>query len=165
MILNKELLKNAPYQIEISSIKGFYEFRTDYGVRYRVGFMPDDIIQSANSYEFFIANVNCKSSPGDTKVRDTILTILDAFFGSNNDVLLYICETADGKQAMRNRLFQNWFSIYQRKSMITVLSSSVTDAEGIVNYATIIIRNDNPKLKEVVEEFTNTVTMFNVKPE
>lgn len=47
----------------------------------------------------------------------------------------------------------------------TVLSSSVKDAEGVVNYATIIIRNDNSKLKEVIEEFTNTIMMFSVKPE
>ncbi len=165
MKLNAELLTDAPYKVKVSSVEGFYEFVTDYGVRYRVGFMTDDIIQSASSYEFFIANVNCKSSPGDVKVRETILVILDAFFRCNNDVLLYICETADGKQVMRNRLFQSWFSMYQRKSMVTVLSSSVKDAEGVVNYATIIIRNDNSKLKEVIEEFTNTIMMLSVKPE
>lgn len=44
------------------------------------------------------------------------------------------------------------------------LSSSVRDEEGIINYAGIIFRNDNPRLKQIVNEFTDTVTLLNDKP-
>ena len=138
---------------------------TDHDVRYRLGFLPDDIIQSTESYEFVIANTNSKSSPRDAKVRNTVLAVVDAFFKKNDNALLYICETSDGKQAFRNRLFQSWFAAYQDKSKITLLSASVRDMEGVDNYATLIIPNSCPGYKAAIDEFTSTVAMFNNKPQ
>ena len=51
---------------------------------------------------------------------------------------------------MRNRLFEYWFSTYSRKNFFTMMSSSIVDADGIANFATIILRNDNQYLTEVV---------------
>ena len=39
------------------------------------------------------------------------------------------------------------------------------DADGIQNYAAIIIRLDNPNLKSIVAEFTETIQMLSQKPE
>ena len=41
----------------------------------------------------------------------------------------------------------------------------VVDEEGIVNFATLILRNDNPLLAEVVAEFSESVQLLNQKPE
>ena len=80
--------------------------------------------------------------------------------------LPYECvETGDGKQAMRSRLFEYWFSSFKRKAFFTMMSSSIIDAEGILNYATIIIRNDNPRFTQVVTEYTKSVQLFSHKPE
>ena len=158
-------LRDVPYILRECKDDGFYEFVTDHDVRYRLGFLPDDIIQTAESYEFIIANTNAKSSPRDAKVRDTVLALVDAFFKKNNNALLYICETSDGKQAFRNRLFQSWFAAYQNKSSITLLSASVRDMDGIDNYSTLIIPNSCPDYKAVIDEFTSTVAMFNNKPQ
>lgn len=38
-------------------------------------------------YDFVIANVNHKKSYGDKKVRETILTMLQEFFRTNNEVI------------------------------------------------------------------------------
>ena len=162
--INLTSLSNAPYILTECKDEGFYEFVTDHGVRYRLGFLPDYIIQSAESYELIIANTNAKSSPRDAKVRDTVLIVIDAFFKVNNNALLYICETSDGKQSFRNRLFQSWFATYQNKSSITLLSASIKDIDGIDNYATLIIPNSCPSYKAVIDEFTSTVTMFSNKP-
>lgn len=35
---------------------------------------------------------------------------------------------------------------------------------GIVNYATLIIRNDNPKLSQVVAEFSDSIALLSQKP-
>ena len=79
--------------------------------------------------------------------------------------MLYICETGDNKQRMRSRLFEYWFSTYTRKSQFTTISSSIIDDEGIVNYATIILRNDNPYLSEIISEFTESIQALSQKPE
>ena len=48
--------------------------------------------------------------------------------------------------------------------MFTFLSSSIVDAEGIVNYATGIIRNDHPHYAEVMKEITSTIQLLSQKP-
>ena len=115
--------------------------------------------------KIIIANINNHKSPRNRKVRDTIVSIVDEFFRCNNSTLLYICETGDNKQRMRSRLFEYWFSTYNRKALFTIISSSIVDAEGVVNFATIILRNDNPELSEIIVEFTESIQLLSQKPE
>lgn len=89
--------ENSSYPVETTGEDGFYQFFTDGGVHYSVGFMEDDILLSQNSYQLIIANINNHKSPRDHKVRDTIIAIVDEFFRNNNSTLLYICETGDSK--------------------------------------------------------------------
>ena len=39
----------TPYQVEPTEQNGFYQFFTDGGVHYSVGFMVDDVLLSKNS--------------------------------------------------------------------------------------------------------------------
>lgn len=166
MILDiEEINSTAPYKVRRSANDGFVVFTTEYGVSLTVGFCRTDLIQSDEAYEFVILNAEHKSSPRDPKVKDTIVTIVDSFFNSNNSTVLYICETGDGKQALRNRLFQDWFSGYSQKGNYVFLSTTIKDEENVRNYATIITRNDNPNLEAVVGEFYATVKLFTEKPQ
>lgn len=161
----KRINENSSYPVETTGEDGFYQFFTDGGVHYSVGFMEDDILLSQNSYQLIIANINNHKSPRDHKVRDTIIAIVDEFFRNNYSTLLYICETGDSKQSMRSRLFEYWFSTYNRKALFTMISSSIVDEEGVVNFATIILRNDNPNLSEIIAEFTESIQLLSQKPE
>ena len=161
----KRINENSSYPVETTGEDGFYQFFTDGGVHYSVGFMEDDILLSQNSHQLIIANINNHKSPRDHKVRDTIIAIVDEFFRNNNSALLYICETGDSKQSMRSRLFEYWFSTYNRKALFTMISSSIVDEEGVVNFATIILRNDNPNLSEIIAEFTESIQLLSQKPE
>lgn len=153
------------YPVEENEQDGFYQFFTDGGVHYSVGFLEDDILLSKESYQLIIANLNNRKSMRDKKVRETIVAIIDEFFACNNSTLVYICETGDNKQGMRSRLFEYWFATYNRKSLFTTMSSSIIDDEGIINYATIILRNDNPNLTEIITEFSESIQALNQKPE
>ena len=157
--------EKSSYQVEPTDKDGFYQFFTDGGVHYFIGFMEDDVLFVKNSYQLIIANLNNHKSPRDSKVRDTIVSIVDEFFNRNNSTLLYICETGDDKQRMRSLLFEYWFSTYNRKALFTMMSSSIVDADGIVNFATIILRNDNPHLSEVITEFTESIQLLSQKPQ
>ena len=64
---------------------------------------------------------------------------------------------------MRNRLFEFWFHSSPRKSDFAFMSADIRDADGIQNYAAIIIRLDNPNLKSIVAEFTETIQMLSQK--
>lgn len=127
--------------------------------------MEDDLLMQEDAYQLIIANVNHRSSPRDAKVRDTVIGIVDEFFRKNNTTLLYICETGDSKQSMRSRLFEYWFASYKRKALFTMMSSSIVDVDGVVNYATLILRNDNPRFTQIVEEYSKSIQLLSQKPE
>lgn len=92
------------------------------------------------------------------------MLIIENFFNMNEAALLYICESGDGKQYMRSRLFEYWFSSYQMKDKFILIPVSIEDMEGIENLAALIIRKDNPNIIDIVADFSNTVAMFRVKP-
>ena len=91
------------------------------------------------------------------------MLIIENFFNMNEAALLYICESGDGKQYMRSRLFEYWFSSYQMKDKFILMPVSIEDMEGIENLAALIIRKDNPNIIDIVADFSNTVAMFRVK--
>lgn len=76
--------KKSSYQVEPTDKDGFYQFFTDGGVHYFIGFMEDDVLFVKDSYQLIIANLNNHKSPRDSKVRDTIVSIVDEFFNRNN---------------------------------------------------------------------------------
>ena len=130
-----------------------------------ISFEKDDILQSGIVYQFGISNPQGTKSPRDQKVRNTILAIIEEFFNKNKAALLYICETGDGMQKMRSRLFQYWVSIYNEREEYQFPPQIVYDEEENENYASLIIRKDNPCFVELVSEFTDTINLLNGKPE
>ena len=155
---------SSPYEVYWHEKSHTYRFKTDYDVVLAIGFDEDDMIETAESYVFSIINVNNVPSPRDMKMRDTVMLIMEDFFNMNEAALLYICESGDGRQQMRGRLFEFWFSTYRMKDDFLLMPVSIEDMEGQENFAALIIRKDNPKFVDIVSEFSNTVAMFRVKP-
>lgn len=156
--------KTAPYHVTERDDPGYVYFTTDFGVKYRVGYELADVMSSVETYEFVIINANYKKSPRDLKLRGTIMAIVYDFFLSSELAMLYICETGDERQSMCNRFFRYWIATNPRFDSFSVWSASVKDEDGVRNYATLILRNDNPKIEEAAAEFAATVKVLNEKP-
>lgn len=155
---------STPYRVIASEVQGGCSFITDSGVLYTIYFVEDEMVRSTESYQFVIANINNQKSPRDTKLKDTIVAIVENFFECNEAALLYICETSDGKQKMRSRLFEYWFKAYEEKVKYTMLSTSFMEEDGIENFTSVIIRNTNPDLAKLMCEFYETIEKINQKP-
>ena len=110
----------SEYIVKMEVDNGTYSFMTDNMAEIFISFEKDDILQSGIVYQFGISNPKGTKSPRDHKVRETILAIIEEFFNKNKAALLYICETGDGMQRMRSRLFQYWFSIYNHYCPVKV---------------------------------------------
>lgn len=154
----------SPYLVDMVSDFGPFVFTSDSGVELAVDFVDDDLITSTESYQLVVSNVNNRQSPRDKKIQDTVFAIVEEFFEKNQAALLYVCETGDGKQMARYRLFRYWFDMFEYSKRYTSLSTSLTDEEGIMNAATVFIRNDNPHLPEIVSEFNETAMLLRQKP-
>lgn len=161
----EKLNSSSPYKVVGPDNDGAYFFSTDYGVDYKVFFIKDENIKSDEAYQFAIVKANDLPSPSDPKVKATVIEIILAFFERNNHVVLYICETGDGKQASRDRLFKTWFNSAAEKGTFLFVTANIKDEEGIDNFAAIISRLDNPNLESAVHEFKLLVKLFSEKPE
>ena len=159
----EDINSSSPYKV-LHYEDGTYSFVTDSSIEIFVSFERDDILQIGESYQFGISNPKGMKSPRDSKIRLTILSIVKEFFEKNQAGLLYICETGDGMQKMRNRLFKYWFSIYEESDDYYFLPMTIFDEENNENYAALIIRYDNPQFREIVRQFTTTINLLNSKP-
>ena len=93
------------------------------------------------------------------KVRDTIICIIEEFFRQNPDILLYLCDTANGQQAMRNRLFLRWFNTYEMKQKYSIFNEMIPD-EGEMNYVSLIIPLSHPQFEAIVSHFNEMIDNF-----
>lgn len=128
-----------------------------------ITFMDDYSIWETGAYQLVINNDNKVPSPLDPKLRDTVFSVIDGFFAVNPEILLYICETGDGKQEFRNRLFLRWFNTYSGRDAYIIRTAEVKD-ENTRNFAALILQKTNPRSEEIIAEFDETIAMLTSKP-
>ena len=125
--------------------------------------MDDYSIWQSGAYQFYINNESHRPSPNDEKLKATVFRIIEAFFAANPDILLYICETGDGRQSFRSRLFIRWFNNYAGRDQFVMQTAEVQEGET-KNFAALIVQKSNPRLKEILAEFDETIIILTNKP-
>lgn len=159
----QHILQNAPYDITLSEV-GFI-FQTDAGIHYRVSFDEEEIVLGGcKTYQFILYKVENVRAPHDPKIETTVLAIINEFFRSNQHVLLYVCDTSDGKESGRNRLFLRWFERNAAPDQFTIRTASAKVEDETV-YIAIIVDNSNPKLQAITDDFDATAEALTNKPE
>ena len=104
------------------------------------------------------------SSPGDKKIAQTVICVIEEFFRQNPDILLYMCSMDDGQQAQRSRLFLRWFNGAEQQKHYVIRATEVKGEKGL-EYVAAIIQRNNPHLNEIISLFDADITMFNeMKP-
>ena len=149
----------APYNVQYNDYPNEYCFKSDSGIEVIVSIKEDYSIVPSGAYALGIVNASHKPSPGDAKFRLTLMAIIEEFFEQNNDVMLYLTETGDERQEMRNRLFVRWFNTYEHRDRFFIRTAEGM-MEGQMNFMAILSRLDNPLLSVVVEEFDETISLL-----
>lgn len=93
---------------------------------------------------------------GDGSTTFNLPDLRGMFLRQNNDIMLYVTETKDSKQASRNRLFVRWFNTYEHSDLY-IIKTAEGKMDGQTNFMAIISRRDNPKLQIAIQEFEETV--------
>jgi hypothetical protein len=153
----------APYKVWTENGRDYF-VETSYELLFKIGFMDDYSIWPEGAYQFYINNESHRPSPNDEKLKATIFRIIEAFFAANPDILLYICETGDDRQAYRSRLFVRWFNSYSGRDAYVMKTAEVNEGNTI-NFAALIVQKSNPRLEETLDEFSETTTILTGKPE
>lgn len=146
----------SPYKVWFED--GEYRFITDNDIMYALGF-DQDYMGTFLVYWFNLINRSITKSPGDSKLEITVSIVIEEFFRCNPDVLLYLCDSANGQQAMRARLFGYWFSKFDKHSLFEIKSAIISD-EGEDNYVSMIIKKSHPHYNEIISVFDNEIQTF-----
>ena len=153
----------APYKVWTENGRD-YLVETSYELLFKIGFMDDYSIWPTGAYQFYINNESHRPSPNDEKLKATVFRIIEAFFAANPDILLYICETGDGRQAFRSRLFIRWFNTYAHRNAYVLQTAEVQEGKT-KNFAALIVQKSNPRVHEIVAEFEETIRILTNKPD
>ena len=153
----------APYKVWTEKGRD-YLVETSYELLFKIGFMDDYSIWPTGAYQFYINNESHRPSPNDEKLKATVFRIIEAFFAANPDILLYICETGDGRQAFRSRLFIRWFNTYSNRDAYVMQTAEVQEGKT-KNFAALIVQKSDPRLTEILAEFDETISILTNKPD
>lgn len=158
----QHILQNSPYDITLS--EAGLIFQTDNGIHYRVSFEEEDFVfGSCKTYQFILYKVENIHTPHDPKIEETVLAIINEFFRSNQHILLYVCDTSDGKENGRNRLFLRWFERHAAHERYTICTANAKVEDETI-YIAIIVDNQNPYLEIITKEFEETANALTNKP-
>lgn len=139
---------------EISETEPYdYTFTSRDGVRYRVFFSPlqDLYPQLINTYSFSIEREDKRAHPMDARIAVTVVSILKRFFESNENAMIMICDTLDGKEAKRRKLFDRWYKHFNDGSLEKYdASASTIDYELFIS---IYFTRSNPNRKQLIDAF------------
>lgn len=147
----------SPYPVWIRGDE--FVFTTDNGIEYSVSFDEEENFEY-KAYWFNLTNMSHQKSPGDIKIAQTVICIIEEFFRQNPDILLYLCSIDGGQQAQRSRLFLRWFNGYEQQKKYMIKSAEVK-GEGITEYISLILMTSHPNIIEISSAFDNIVKMFN----
>jgi hypothetical protein len=154
-----------------------YVFTTDTDLVYSVYFNPPDfsdyleelplLSQHGCLFGFFpVDEIGSKKSE-DSGISATLYKIVEDYFNSYGDekVLLFHCDSDDGKQQGRDKLFEKWF---KKKPADLIISKDGLEVEieregGSIKteYLGFIIHGENDELLQTVkEEFVEISAMI-----
>ena len=146
-----------------------YRFTTDYGNEYIVTFYDLGAILGTDElklYEFCLEPARKNSPINDrnkNKLRKTIVDILAQVFTKLPETAIMIdLDSTDGRQRGRYRMFlsskhDSWFKKCNNGQLAIVpLSIRI---EGLENISFLLVRNDNPRLNEILQSATEYVSL------
>jgi hypothetical protein len=148
-----------------------YFFETDHLIVYQVYFkyspnyLFKDSAYAHYIYEFVIAVLeNPKESLPifDKKTSITIANIFEEFYQNLEEaIVVYICDSSDGRQMIRHRKFNAWFNEYNNDKFAKQ-DCILKESNGILNPMSLIVKVEHTFKYQILEEFKETIEGYNL---
>ena len=140
-----------------------YSFSTYDTIRYEIRFVPSGYMFESyvdhhiDAYEMVIAvadNPLGRRIPADLLTAPTIRAILYDFFRNKDQVIIFICDSSDGRQKARARKFTGWF-YGDVPPYILKFDTKFSDGKKEIIYLSIILDGRNPHVNKLVDLIQN----------
>lgn len=146
-----ELNSQLPYPLAKKE-EDTYFFKTSSGVEYTAYFIEFHRFSNTNILYNFSFDVIGKTANYYERISTTITQILKDFFVSNENSMIFVCDTSDNQESARLRLFERWFR--HSKSDDYLLKLDRSEPQPNYNlFASLIIRKENTMIEAVVNLF------------
>lgn len=131
-----------------------YTFTNRDGIKYHASFYSVEPLYPGlkNTFSFCIEPEDSKSHHIDARISATIVEILRRFFSVNTNAMIMVCDSTDGKELKRRKLFDRWFEHYSDGSILKYDSSAPLDEYQL--YISLYMRKDNPYREPLLHSFT-----------
>ena len=146
----KRTVPDSPSPYEITFKNGYYCFTTNLDREYSCAFSDVNPVLSpvvgvydieVFTFDFFYQDPDPKRKPTDERVSATIKFLLQDFFVINpNRVMIYVCDSIDGRGRHRYSLFKKWFENFAQEYKCDNVEIELDDYEPI--YGAVIRSNE-----------------------
>lgn len=139
-----------------------YFFESEQGLQYEIYFVaapfyfPENYSFKHSVFEFIIKPADNQKylRPGrDSEIPLTIAAIFLDFFTSHEKVVVFSCDTTDGKQAARHRKFNDWYLRFNDTSFLKydgIIQDPINDT---TYFMSLIIKSNNPFIHSIEAAF------------
>lgn len=149
--MTEELDQQRPYEVFLQD--NYYYFTTDNKVTYKIFF---DDISPSEELPIYSVSLECMqpNPPLDNRTRWTTTFVLNEFFKQKENAVFYLCDVKDGKELVRKRKFEQWFTSSSFREDLEKIDYTLY--EGKTTYhASLIFRKDNPKKEDIRVFYTD----------
>ena len=162
-----------PYNYTFEEEKRTYQFITKNDITYSVAFLEDETLNSVsttdieitNVYQVIIVKVSDEIEPLDSLVRLTIDNIINDFFKSRENSLIYVCSHEQDKDQIRSLVFERWYQSSQHKDVITKIDNIIPMDDNSTLYTSLLYHNDNPNINYILTSFNEIEEALNKEEE
>jgi hypothetical protein len=147
-----------PYKIVIEK-NNYFQFITTAGTKYACYFLSyaeyfksyKEVASNIYSVNVEIIESKRRAVALDERTGLTIVEIVKRFLKGLEDVVVYVCDSSDGRELLRKRKFDLWFRKYDDGTVIKIDGHISVPNFNIYN--AILIHKDNPKKNRFIEVF------------
>ncbi len=161
-MLNSRIKMVAYNYYFFGGVSNSYGFATDNQISYEVKFKPSDYLFEGSlpfavtAFEFAIEieeNPDNISPPLDPKIPHTVAAIFRDFFTNNDEqVIVYICDSSDARQAVRRRKFNQWVEAFKGNEYLKI-DAEIVESAKVTYYNSLILKSSHPKRQAIIDAF------------
>ena len=137
----------APYPIFKEKDRDCFYFKVN-ATEYNIAFIQSNLL-GVLPYDSICIDRDLKDNKGNKEVANTLTIIIKNILDKDR-VLCFICDTTDGRQIARQKLFKTWFKTKKNSSQYVMLSIESDDI-----YGGIILKKSHPLYSEYLTEMEN----------
>lgn len=143
-----------PYWVTV--VNGVFHFTTDHTIEYSARFLemplPADVQLAGLVFDFSFFPDGPTVGSADARTAATLFYLIRRFFETQRTyILLYICESNDGKHFARQRLFTRWQLAADPTGEFQQLPIEITASDPAI-VGGLLFRQDHP-LRAEIDDF------------